>query len=97
VLRAPLRLSRTYKGKELAATLRADGGVEFAGRSYSTCSAAAEAASASVSGANTNTNGWNFWQFKDGGGKQWLLSDARAQVPAGARAGQGRLRTGAVW
>jgi hypothetical protein len=54
----PLRLFRCYKGTDLEATLHGNGTVEFDGKQFATCSAAAEHARSTVAGRPMNTNGW---------------------------------------
>ena len=80
ILVPPLKLFRKYKGQQLEATLLPDGRVEFRGVQYDTCSAAAEAARQVVVGKRMNTNGWDFWQYRDGGGKRLCLADARSRL-----------------
>ncbi|HEV8113172.1 MAG TPA: hypothetical protein VGR31_10380 [Planctomycetota bacterium] len=68
-LRAPALLSRTFKGRELTATLRKDATVECLGKTYQSLSQAACAARASVIGVRPDgkmraTNGWRFWKYK---------------------------------
>jgi hypothetical protein len=97
VLVPPVKLFRLYKGKRLEATLLAGGTIEFQGRHYDTCSAAAEAARATVSGRQMSTNGWTFWRYQGAGGKKLTLHDARHQIvappredPSGQNGPQGR-------
>ncbi len=82
VLKAPLRLFRRYKGRDLEATLNADGSVTFKSTAYRTCSTAAEAARAAVSGRKMNTNGWTFWQYAGQDGKPRTLDAARRDFRA---------------
>lgn len=74
--------SKKYKGKDserqkLEGKLRRDGTVEFQGEKYPTCSAAATAAKATISGKELAANGWSFWRFADGDGKEVSLQAAR--------------------
>lgn len=66
-LKAPLALFREYKGRQLDATLLPNGNIKFGGKTYDTCSQAAEQARSTVTGRKMNTNGWRFWQYEDGG------------------------------
>jgi Domain of unknown function (DUF4268)/Restriction Enzyme Adenine Methylase Associated/Type I restriction enzyme R protein N terminus (HSDR_N) len=77
ILKAPLKLSRKYKGQLVEAELLADGSIVIHGTTYATCSAAAEAARKSVTGQTMTTNGWTFWQYRDVNGKRLCLDDAR--------------------
>lgn len=70
LIRPPLRLARTYKGVELAATIEQDGRVRFGDGIYDSLSIAAGMARKSVIGAPEGrqypqTNGWTFWQYRD--------------------------------
>lgn len=71
LVQPPLALECTYKGVCLAATIAADGRVEFAGERYESLSTAAGMARKSVVGAPPGrpypqTNGWVFWRCVDG-------------------------------
>lgn len=77
LLAAPLKLFRKYKGKVMQATLRSDGTVEFDGKSFASCSTAAEFARSTVTGRHMNTNGWQFWQYTDSEGIKRELLQAR--------------------
>lgn len=79
LLKPPLRLFRHYKGRDIEATLQADGQVEFQGTVYHTCSTAAEIARGTVTGRRMNTNGWSFWQFAGPGGKPRELIAVRKE------------------
>src|SRR5262249_47467724 len=76
-LSPPLRLFRKYRGQVMEATLLTDGGVEFQGTRFNTCSTAAEFARSTITGRRTTTNGWSFWQYHDAKGKKFTLFDAR--------------------
>jgi predicted type IV restriction endonuclease len=77
ILSPPLRLFRKYRGQVMEATLLPDGGVEFQGTRFKTCSTAAEFARSTVTGRKMHTNGWDFWQYHDAKGKKSTLFDAR--------------------
>jgi hypothetical protein len=76
----PVALFRRYKGKRVEAVLLQDGGVQYLGQRYGTCSAAAEAAREAVTGQRLNTNGWTFWKYQAADGKARTLADARQQL-----------------
>jgi hypothetical protein len=78
-LSPPLTLFRKYMGKRMEATLLPDGGVEYDGTRYNTCSTAAEVARSTITGRRMNTNGWIFWQYTDSSGKVMTLEYARAR------------------
>jgi hypothetical protein len=78
LLKAPLTLFRNYKGRRLEATLRSDGSVQFGGKTYDSCSTAADQARRTVTGRQMNTNGWSFWQYDDDGSER-QLNDARQE------------------
>mgnify|MGYP001611079332 FL=1 len=82
ILKAPLTLFRKYKGRQMDATLLADGNVRFGGKSHDSCSQAAEEARSGVMGRRMNTNGWKFWQYDDDGVKR-ELDDARQRFLRG--------------
>jgi hypothetical protein len=85
LIRPLLRLERTYKGVELAATVEADGKVRFADGIYDSLSTAAGMARKSVIGAPEGrqypqTNGWTFWQYRDPEtGRPRVIDDLRQQ------------------
>ena len=60
--RVPLRA--IYKGKTYKATLRRDGYISFAGKLYSSPSAAAKRL------MKRQANGWSFWHYK-AGARNW--------------------------
>jgi len=72
ILKAPLALFCTYKGRQLSATLRPDGSVDFDGTAYESCSQAAETARGTAPGRRMNTNGWSFWRYDDRGAARQL-------------------------
>jgi hypothetical protein len=73
----PLELFRNYKGSMLKAILKHDGALEFQGKLYKTCSGAAVAATGKP------TDGWNFWQYLSGDGKNSTLKDLRKKFTLG--------------
>jgi predicted type IV restriction endonuclease len=73
----PVRLFREYKGQMMEATVLPDGGVEFQGQRFDSCSTAAEFARSTVTGRRMHTNGWQFWQYLDPNGKKLMLLDVR--------------------
>jgi predicted type IV restriction endonuclease len=77
ILSAPLTLFKKYKGKELLATVRVDGTVEFDGQQYESCSTAAAYARGTIVGGTPSTNGWEFWKYRDSEGKVHHLDHAR--------------------
>jgi hypothetical protein len=77
LLSTPVRLFREYRGQLMEATLRPDGGVEFQGKRFDSCSTAAEFARSTITGRRMNTNGWQFWQFLDTTGNKLMLLDVR--------------------
>jgi hypothetical protein len=80
LLKPPLSLFRKYKGRRVEALLTAEGAVEFQGKKYHACSAAAEAARRAVTGKSMNTNGWEFWHYDGGGGRPRTLDWAREEL-----------------
>ncbi len=67
LLRPRTKLTRTYKGKNLSATVNADGTVSFGSEKFNSPSQAGGAARATVvglrpSGKVPSTNGWTFWR-----------------------------------
>lgn len=80
LLSPPLKLFRKYKAHRLEATLRPDGMVEFNGKTYDSCSTAAEYARGTVTGRKMNTNGWVFWQYEDADLQTRTLDHARKKL-----------------
>jgi hypothetical protein len=72
ILKAPVALFRKYKGRQMDATLLADGNVQFGGKTYDSCSQAGDQARSAGTGRRMNTNGWTFWQYDDDGVKREL-------------------------
>ena len=77
LLKPPLKLTTRYKGKDLEAELLSDGAVRFQGKTYKTCSTAADFARGTITGRRMNTNGWVFWHYRNQDGKVVPLDDAR--------------------
>jgi hypothetical protein len=77
-LTPPVRLFRKTLGVNLEATLLPDGTFEFEGKSFPSCSTAAEYARSKATGRIMHTNGWLFWQLIDAKGKKKTLLDIRA-------------------
>jgi hypothetical protein len=71
-LKAPHALFRKYKGRQMEATLLTDGNIKFGGKTFDSCSQAAQQARSTVTGRQMNTNGWRFWQYEDDGVKREL-------------------------
>lgn len=66
------RLYRAYKGKDFKATLTPAGKIRFAGKVYSSASAAAHA----ITGGHVN--GWTFWYIEDVNGDWVSLGSLRS-------------------
>jgi hypothetical protein len=79
LLAPPLKLFRKYRGQIMESTLLPDGGVEFQGVNYDSCSTAAEVARSTITGRRMSTNGWDFWQCLDADGKKRTLEAVRDQ------------------
>lgn len=84
LLRAPLELEKTYRGKRLTARVERDGSVSFDGKSYEAISTAAGMARAKVLGTPSSekppaTNGWTFWLFKNADGQLQEIGNLRQQ------------------
>lgn len=76
-IKPPLRLFCHYKGRDLEATVLADGRVEVQGERHASCSTAAAFARATVTGRNMSTNGWDFWKYEGADGKAHRLDELR--------------------
>jgi hypothetical protein len=79
VLKPPVDLQRSYKGKLLTARIELDGKISFGGDRYDSLSTAAGQARRTVIGSPEGrlypqTNGWTFWQFVDDDGR-WQQVD----------------------
>jgi hypothetical protein len=79
LLKPPVKLFRKTLSVLLEATVTANGAVEFEGKSYATCSTAAEYARSKATGRIMHTNGWSFWQLIDSKGKKRTLLDIRRE------------------
>jgi len=78
LIRAPLKVEKTYRGKKLTATIEADGTIAFLGKSYTSPSTAGGVARAHVLGGHPRaTNGWDFWTFTDKGGQRSPIKTIR--------------------
>jgi len=79
LLSAPLKLTVRYKGNHLESELLPDGTVRFGGKTYESCSQAADFARATITGRRMNTNGWAFWHYRDQNGNVRPLDAARQE------------------
>jgi hypothetical protein len=72
-----LQLRALYLGKTYAAKVTVNG-IEFAGKTYDSPSAAAIAVkeAAGKTGAAANTNGWEFWEMMEPATGQWASISA---------------------
>lgn len=68
---AGTELRARYRGKAIAATLRADGKIVYAGKTFDSPSAAATAAV-----KKGRRDGWQFWKVQNARGK-WVALDSR--------------------
>ena len=75
ILKPPVELRRSYKGREFSATIQKNGSVRFNNRICTSLSNAAAKARAIALGKNLNrppaTNGWTFWEYFDAGSRKW--------------------------
>lgn len=86
LLKPPATLTKTYKGKDLTATLLATGKVRFGGKEYDSLSTAATVARASVIGEEKATNGWTFWFVTMPDGTKAQIDTLRPQSGGRGRA-----------
>jgi hypothetical protein len=86
VLKPPVHLTRTYKGKALAAVVQATGMIRIGREEFGTPSAAAVAAMESVTGTRATVNGWDFWQVAGPDGGLVPLGTLRSGAPQGGKA-----------
>ncbi len=86
VLKVPVVVVRTYKGKELQATILPSGQVRVGKTDYDTLSTAAVAAIHAPTGKQRSVNGWDFWQVPAPDGRRVPLASYRASVAGGGRA-----------
>jgi hypothetical protein len=73
LIRPPLELVKTYKGRRLTGRVEADGRVTCLGQTFDSLSTSAGVARASIIGTPPGrrypqTNGWVFWRFRDSDG-----------------------------
>jgi len=85
LVRPPLDLLCTYKGKEVRARIEPDGSVRFGSDTVDSLSTAAGMARVSVAGKfpgrrYPQTNGWDFWHFRDETGKLRPIDHLRQQL-----------------
>lgn len=85
LIKPPLDLERTYRGRRVTARVEANGGVTHGGKSFDSLSTAAGAARALIIGAPPGrkypqTNGWTFWKFQDGDGRWKPVDDLRQRA-----------------
>ncbi len=78
-------LVKRFRGKDLTATVEADGRVRFQGTLYDSISMAGSLARESVVGKHKwrkiwPTNGWTFWQYVDAAGKRRYVDDLRQDL-----------------
>lgn len=93
LIKPPLKLVRTYKGVELAATILKDGRVRFGGKDYDSLSAAASEARATLVGRRADgalpaTNGWDFWWLEAADGKRESVGLLRGKLSREGRSAQ---------
>jgi hypothetical protein len=71
VLRPPIELERTYKGRRFTARVEADGAVTFDGQRFKSLSVAGAMARAKALNRSSYqaTNGWVFWQVRQADGR----------------------------
>lgn len=84
LIKAPLELSRAYRGQTLVAQLEPSGQVRFGGKLYASLSTAASEARVSVVGRRSSgglpaTNGWSFWQYRSADGELRPIDHARQE------------------
>lgn len=81
LVRAPLKLEKTYRGEKVTARVEADGSVTFRGKRYGSLSTAGGAARAAVLKLEhlPATNGWDFWRYRDEQGNSLPLAALREE------------------
>ena len=77
---------RTYKGKELSATILPGGRVRVGKDEFDSVSTAAVAAMKQATGVERTANGWDFWQVPTTEGKRVALATFRGGARGGGRA-----------
>ena len=81
VLRAPVKLLGTYKGRQVEATGHSDGTIEVDGQRYPSLSTAAKAAVRVAGGPERQSiNGWEFWRVADRSPKGGPLAELRGHI-----------------
>ena len=85
-LKPPVQLMRTYKGKELSATILPTGRVRVGRDEFDSVSTAAVVAIKQASGIDRTVNGWEFWQVPTAAGERKPLSSFRGSRGKGDRA-----------
>lgn len=90
VIEAPATLVARYRGREYRATLKADGLVEYEGRTFQSPSTAGAHVRLAVMGPREGrpypqTNGWTFWSYERATGTLVPLDSLRRQYFAMGR------------
>ncbi|MCK6462182.1 MAG: hypothetical protein L6Q95_20045, partial [Planctomycetes bacterium] len=85
LVKPPVDLFCTYKGKEVRAHIEPDGRIRFGDQVVDSLSTAAGMARVSVAGKfpgrkYPQTNGWDFWHFRDEGGRLRSIGDLRQEI-----------------
>jgi len=81
LLKPPVTLMRTYKGKELSATILPTGKVRVGKVEYDSPSTAAVAALRAATGVERTANGWDFWRVPSTDGGRVPLASFRRSPP----------------
>ncbi|MCY3002588.1 MAG: type I restriction enzyme HsdR N-terminal domain-containing protein [Planctomycetota bacterium] len=94
LIKAPIELTRVYRGQTLVAELQPDGQVKVGGKLYDSLSTAGSVARGSVIGRDGEgnlpaTNGWTFWKYRCADGELRLIDHARQQFAERSRVGVG--------
>lgn len=85
ILKPPITLVRTYKGKEMSASILATGQVRVGKVDYDSPSTAAVAAMRDATGIERTANGWDFWQVPTPDGERVALGSFRQAQGKGGR------------
>jgi len=85
ILKPPITLVRTYKGKELSASILPTGQVRVGKVDYDSPSTAAVAAMRDITGIERTANGWDFWQVPTPDGARMALGSFRRAKGKGER------------
>jgi hypothetical protein len=85
LVKPPLDLCCSYKGKDVRARIERDGRIRFGDQVVDSLSTAAGMARVSVAGKfpgrkYPQTNGWGFWRFKDGDGQLRPIGHLRKRL-----------------